>query len=193
MKILNLYAGLGGNREEWPDEHMVTAVELDEKIAAEYQEKFPDDEVVVADAHGFLLEHSDDFDFIWSSPPCMTHSVLTAFQKKKQYIDMTLYQEILFLRFHFTGKWCVENVYPFYRPLMHGEKRGRHLLWTNFWLPQFDVVAEKVLTKTRKEERNKVEPVIGKRVLEAAIHELEVAKQFAKMQHSEQLDFVNSV
>lgn len=27
MKILNLYAGIGGNRKLWPDDHEITAVE----------------------------------------------------------------------------------------------------------------------------------------------------------------------
>jgi hypothetical protein len=34
LKILNAYAGKGGNRELWGDEHQITAVELNPKIAA---------------------------------------------------------------------------------------------------------------------------------------------------------------
>lgn len=34
MKILNLYAGIGGNRKLWGNEHEITAVELDPDIAA---------------------------------------------------------------------------------------------------------------------------------------------------------------
>ncbi len=49
---------------------------------------------------------------------------------------MTLYQEIIFLSTFFTGKYCVENVNPYYEPLIPGKKRGRHLYWTNFNLPQ---------------------------------------------------------
>ena len=41
MKILNLYAGIGGNRKLWGDEHKITAVENDPKIAKIYQEFFP--------------------------------------------------------------------------------------------------------------------------------------------------------
>ena len=34
IKILNLYAGIGGNRRLWPDDEIeVTAVELNPKIA----------------------------------------------------------------------------------------------------------------------------------------------------------------
>ncbi|GAF94116.1 unnamed protein product, partial [marine sediment metagenome] len=77
MKILNLYAGIGGNRKLWTpngDEHEITAVEHDPKIAEIYQDFFPNDKVVVGDAHQYLLEHYKEFDFIWSSPPCPTHS-----------------------------------------------------------------------------------------------------------------------
>jgi len=76
MKILNLYCGIGGNRELWGNEHDITAIELNENIADEYKKRFPTDNVIVADAHDYLLEHFKDFDFIWSSPPCPTHSRL---------------------------------------------------------------------------------------------------------------------
>lgn len=32
MKILNLYAGIGGNRKLWGDIHHITAVELDPEL-----------------------------------------------------------------------------------------------------------------------------------------------------------------
>lgn len=54
MKILNLYAGIGGNRELWGEEYDITAVEINPKIAKKYQERFPKDNVVVADAHEYL-------------------------------------------------------------------------------------------------------------------------------------------
>ena len=74
MKILNLYAGIGGNRKLWGNEHEITAVEINPQIAKIYQDFFPNDTVIVADAHQYLLEHYKEFDFIWSSPPCPTHS-----------------------------------------------------------------------------------------------------------------------
>lgn len=73
MKILNLYAGIGGNRKLLGGLE-VTAIENDPKIAAIYKEFFPKDMVIVDDAHDYLLKHFQDFDFIWSSPPCPTHS-----------------------------------------------------------------------------------------------------------------------
>ena len=74
-KVLNLYDCLGGNRYKWTDCE-VTAVELDPEIAALYKKRFPNDIVIIADAHQYLLDHYKKFDFIWSSPPCPTHSKL---------------------------------------------------------------------------------------------------------------------
>ncbi|KKK98144.1 hypothetical protein LCGC14_2645680, partial [marine sediment metagenome] len=56
MKILNLYAGIGGNRKLWGDKHEIIAIEIDPKIAAIYQDLFPNDKVIIADAHQYLLE-----------------------------------------------------------------------------------------------------------------------------------------
>jgi len=140
MKVLNLYACLGGNRYKWnevdPDLE-VTAVELDEELAKLYQERFPNDTVIVADAHQYLLDHYKDFDFIWTSPPCPTHSKMTLCKSNRnvKYPDMKLYEEIILLDKIYKGKYCVENVIPFYNPLIEGKKRGRHLYWTNFNLP----------------------------------------------------------
>jgi DNA (cytosine-5)-methyltransferase 1 len=141
MKILNLYACLGGNRYKWnevKEDIEVTAVEWDEELARLYQERFPKDKVIVADAHQYLLDYYKEFDFIWSSPPCPTHSRLVTSNKntiKMKYPDMKLYQEVIFLDNFFDGKYVVENVIPFYTPLIPAKKRGRHLYWTNFNLP----------------------------------------------------------
>lgn len=144
-KILNLYACLGGNRYKWDEvanedgvEIEVTAVELDEELAKLYQERFKNDIVIVADAHQYLLEHYKEFDFIWSSPPCPSHSSIRWKAKYKLdaiYPEMSLYQEIILLDKWFDGKYVVENVIPYYEPLIPAKKRGRHLYWTNFNLP----------------------------------------------------------
>jgi len=140
MKILNLYACLGGNRYKWDEvtDVEVTAVEWDEELARLYQERFPNDKVIVADAHQYLLDHYKEFDFIWSSPPCPTHSRFNISMKTKRemkYPDMKLYQEIIFLDNFFKGKYVVENVIPYYEPLIKAHKRHRHLYWANFNLP----------------------------------------------------------
>lgn len=140
MKILNLYAGLGGNRKNW-EGHQITAVEDNQQIAAVYGRLFPQDTLIVGDAHQYLLEHYQEFDFIWSSPPCQSHSKMNKATRHslRRYPDMTLYQEILFLQHFFDGRWVVENVDPYYEPLIDAQKCGRHLIWANFKFITFDV------------------------------------------------------
>lgn len=144
-KALNLYACLGGNRYKWDEvakqagiDLEVTAVELDEELAKLYQERFPNDIVIVADAHQYLLDHFKEFDFIWSSPPCPSHSKARFARKETTeaiYPDFKLYEEVVFLDNWFNGKYCIENVVPYYEPLIHAKKRGRHLYWSNFNFP----------------------------------------------------------
>jgi DNA (cytosine-5)-methyltransferase 1 len=138
MKILNLYACLGGNRYKWGNEHEITAIELDPFAAELYKERFPNDTVIITDAHQYLLDHYKEFDFIWSSPPCPTHSRARFARRETttaEYPDLKLYEEVLFLENWFKGKYVVENVIPYYEPLIPAQKRGRHLYWTNFNLP----------------------------------------------------------
>jgi DNA (cytosine-5)-methyltransferase 1 len=147
MKVLNLYACLGGNRYKWDEvakeaniEIEVTAVELDEEAARLYKERFPNDKVIVADAHQFLLENYKEFDFIWSSPPCPSHSRARywgfgANGKNPVYPDMKLYEEIIFLQHHCKTKYVVENVKPYYNPMFNPVERDRHLYWANFKIP----------------------------------------------------------
>ncbi len=140
MKILNLYAGIGGNRKLWGDEHEITAVELNPDIAKIYQDFFPNDTVVVGDAHQYLLDHFKEFDFIWSSPPCPTHSRMMKATRHDnlQYPDMRLYQEIILLEHFFSGIWVVENVKPYYPPLIEAKSVGRHLFWSSFYIPNIE-------------------------------------------------------
>ena len=140
MKVLNLYAGLGGNRKLWEDVEVV-AVENEPKIAAVYQKLHPEDTVIVGDAHKYLLENYQGFDFIWTSPPCQTHSKMAKAtrHKLKRYPDLTLYEEIIFLQSYAKCGWVVENVIPYYKPLIEGVKMGRHLFWSNFTFTDFDV------------------------------------------------------
>jgi len=144
-KVLNLYACLGGNRYKWnevKEDIEITAVELDPEAARLYQERFPNDKVIVADAHKYLLDNYKEFDFIWSSPPCPTHSRARYWNSSNYdtttdavYPDMKLYEEILFLQHYFKGGFVVENVIPYYTPLIEAQKRDRHLYWASFKLP----------------------------------------------------------
>jgi DNA (cytosine-5)-methyltransferase 1 len=148
MKILNLYAGIGGNRKLWDDSHQVTAVEYNDEIAMIYKDYFPKDEVIISDAHEYLLNNYMNYDFIWSSPPCPTHSRMRYTCTKREqktrgkldvkYADIRLYQEIILLDNYFEGKYVVENVIPYYEPLIPAKKLGRHLFWTNFNLGSYN-------------------------------------------------------
>ncbi|HRC03222.1 MAG TPA: DNA cytosine methyltransferase [Niabella sp.] len=138
-RVLNLYAGIGGNRKLWSKTNMqVTAIEYDENIAKVYQDLYPNDTVIVTDAHEYLINNYEVFDFIWSSPPCPTHSVTNHFlnaQGIKRYPDMALYQEIILLQTFFKGKFIIENVKSYYEPLINPQVSGRHYFWANFKIP----------------------------------------------------------
>lgn len=153
MKILNLYAGIGGNRKLWGDDHQITAIEYDPEIATVYADHFPKDTVIVTDAHQYLLEHHDEYDFIWSSPPCQSHS---SFRQnigvryrgvKPIYPDMKLWSEIIFLQYNFKGKWVVENVKPYYAPFIKpSADLQRHYFWANFEIPEVIFEKDKIRT-----------------------------------------------
>jgi len=150
-KVLNLYAGIGGNRLEW-NNCDITAVEYDAKIADVYSKRFPEDTVIVGDALTYLLEHYLEFDFIWVSPPCQSHSSIinsqyTRDSYKAKLPDMTLYQIILFLQGHGRkAKWCVENVKPYYTPLIPPTVIiDRHLYWSNFPIQAIKVDKEHII------------------------------------------------
>ena len=145
MNVLNLYAGVGGNRKHWSD-CQVTAVEWDPKIAAVYQRLYPDDTVIVGDAHQFLLDHHTSFDLVWSSPPCQSHSKMVKGGRNRtpRYPDIgQLYGEVIFLEHFFNGPWIVENVVPYYDVLIPATKVGRHLFWTNFHFRANDIPTPK--------------------------------------------------
>ena len=134
-KILNLYAGVGGNRKLWQG-HEITAVEYDENIAKIYSDLYPNDEVIIADAHEYLRLNFMKYDFIWTSPPCQTHSRLNfsgrSRGKEYQFPSMKLYEEIILLQTFFKGGFVVENVKGYYKPLIEPKEIGRHYVWSNF-------------------------------------------------------------
>lgn len=199
MKILNLYAGIGGNRKLWSREHQVVAVELDPAIAEIYKNLYPEDDVIIGDAHSYLQEHFNEFDFIWSSPPCQTHSsfrqnICVRYRGTKAvYPDMKLYQEIIFLRANAKCKWVVENVKPYYPPLINPNKElQRHLFWSNFNIEEKDFEKDNIrkaqipdlekaygfdlskykLSNKRQVLRNCVKPELGNYIFEEMIKSL---------------------
>ena len=60
VRVLNLYSGIGGNRKLWTNAE-ITAVEFREDIADVYKHYFPNDTVIVGDAHQYLLDHYKEF------------------------------------------------------------------------------------------------------------------------------------
>ena len=150
MKILNLYAGIGGNRKLWGKKHEITAVEYDKNIAAIYKDLYPNDNVIVADAHDYLLQNFKNYDFIWSSPPCPSHSsfrqnIGVRYRNVKPiYPDMKLYEEIIFLQYNFDKLWVVENVVPYYKPLIQATKLQRHMFWSNFDIEDIKIETDKI-------------------------------------------------
>ena len=105
-----------------------------------------------------LLEHYQEFDFIWTSPPCQSHTSmniansLSPYEEDKERVEkqkangggikprypkMELYQEIIFLTHFFKGKWVVENVIGYYEPLIKPNVIAKHYFWTNFILRDF--------------------------------------------------------
>lgn len=184
MKVLNLYAGIGGNRALW-DGCDVTAVEINNEWADVYRKKFPNDKVIVSDAHEYLVKHHKEFDFIWSSPPCQSHSRTNYFtqhiRKEQVYPSMKLYEEIIFLQHFSESKWVVENVIPYYNPLIPAQKIGRHLFWSNFVIPVIPQPKGEIGTMMKEyvgtgkhahdkslAERNAVNSDLGKHIFDIA-------------------------
>lgn len=192
IKVLNLYAGIGGNRKLWPENIDVTAVEINPVIAAEYKRLYPKDKVVVGDAHEYLLKNFQEYDFIWSSPPCPTHSDIRRMgvdigKAVPKYPDMKLYEEIILLKHFFKGKWVVENVKSYYDPLIKPFERARHYFWSNFYIGDFKQIKAQGITningtetifgfnvehikgiQKRKLLRNLVNPRLGLHVFDCA-------------------------
>jgi len=195
MKILNLYAGIGGNRRLWKGDFEITAVEYNKKIANIYKDLYPNDIVLIEDAHHYLLKHFKEYDFIWSSPPCPSHSRLRMSHKNiPVYPDMRLYQEIILLKYYYNGKFVIENVIPYYHYLIKPSViLDRHAFWSNFYIPEknfnfkrkeftkmtikdFEEYHNIDLSKYKGVDKtlllsNMVHPEIGKYILEMALKE----------------------
>ncbi len=193
LKILNGYSGIGGNRALWGDEHDITAVELDPAIAEAYKSRFPNDTMIVGDVKQYLLDHYKEFDFIWMSPPCQSHSRIINSQYTRdsynaKYPDMSLYEIILFLQFHMKDKlWAVENVIPYYDELIRPSAEiDRHLYWCNFEISHLQSDKKYIIKHVTKKDapinldnfgikdqrqviRNQVDSEVGKHILDCAM------------------------
>ena len=101
---------------------------------------------------------------------------------------MKLYEEIIFLKYYFKGKWVVENTESYYEPLIKPTKIARHYFWSNFHLNNFDStplnikkntkedyykmhgidLSEYTIKNKRKIMRNCVYPNLGKHIFYCA-------------------------
>jgi len=193
MKILNLFSGIGGNRELWEGCEVV-AVEHDPDVASVYATRFPNDKIIVGDALQYVQANFKDYDFIWASPPCPTHGQyrhnVGVIGKGFDPVipEMTsLYGLIVFLKTYYAGKWVVENVRPYYSPLIPATvELHRHLFWANFYIAPksfnkagirsknkisdfscADVVAGSRIKNKRQVLRNCVDPQLGLHIFRA--------------------------
>lgn len=197
LKILNLFAGLGGNRKFWDDVARekginieVTAVEFDPEIAKAYTKRYPNDNVIVGDAWDYVAKNYLDFDFIWASPPCQSHSRLNFCNNSRNEAtrvlpDFRLYELISYLKTFCKRAFVVENVVPYYEPLIKPTAEiGRHYFWSSFALdgintPAFRVIKhvknadfkdfsldEFKIKNKRQSIRNEVDYEIGKKIFE---------------------------
>ncbi len=114
---------------------------------------------------------------------------------------MKLYEEIIFLKHWFKGKWVVENVVSYYDPLIPPILSNNHYFWSNFLFPALpnevrgikrkngedfkreellgiDLSGYKFSTKRvrRMVVNNCCEPQIGKDILYYAINPIELQK-----------------
>ena len=203
LKILNLFAGLGGNRKFWDDvarekgvSIKVTAVEFDPEIAKAYAKRYPNDNVIVGDAWDYAAKNYLNFDFIWASPPCQTHSRLNIANnirndRTKRLPDFRLYELIVYLKYFCKKAFVVENVVPFYEPLIKPTAEiGRHYFWANFDLFFLHNSNFRIVTKTkigdfmdldlnefkiknkRQAIRNEVDYEIGKKIFERYLEQI---------------------
>lgn len=107
-----------------------------------------------------------------------------------KYPDMSLYEEILLLQHKARPdqRWVVENVIPWYEPLIPAQQINRHLYWANFDIPPMPKLNENLraiqipelqrlhgidlsphsLPNKRQVLRNMVPPKVGAHILDSA-------------------------
>ncbi len=179
MKILNLFAGIGGNRTLWGDKHKITAIENNQQIACIYHKRFPKDKIIIGDAYDYFLSHFHEFEILWASPPCTSHTNLlhsivgnryNGKNWKVKLPDLRLYSLILFCKHHFRGGWIIENVKGYYKPLVQPNTIiGRHWIWSN--IPINNKRQGKIEHLSREEYEKNIEKVLKSKQISKEIYE----------------------
>jgi DNA (cytosine-5)-methyltransferase 1 len=116
------------------------------------------------------------FDFIWSSPPCPSHSQIRfniGFKANRKYRkvdavypDMELYQEIIYLKHWFKGRYCVENVITYYEPLIRPQESNNHYFWVNFYFSPFKNTKRCIRSQEHETRKERVDIDLSKFNLE---------------------------
>ena len=117
-------------------------------------------------------------------------------KRPHSYPDMKLYQEIIFLTHFFKGKFLIENVTPYYEPLIKPQKLGRHCFWSNFKIEIINVKStlniknglkrdigldiSKIKFDHRKDQimSNCVEPETGLHILKCSFLDKEIMSDY---------------
>jgi len=144
MKILDLFAGIGGTakgihkalEDNNIKDYEYIAIEINSIIAKTHKENNPKSTVIVGDAFDFLNGKIEEYNFIWASPPCHTHSRVNWLMKRYD-PDPSLWQIIQFLKEN-AKAFVVENVIPYYKPpIPITFTIDRHAFWSSFPIAHF--------------------------------------------------------
>lgn len=182
IKFLNTFAGVGGNTELLDrDKFEVTHIELYSKPTRYLEENFPNDIVLRKNAWRYIPENFRDYDIVWASPSCKTHSRARVFQLSDRYVngnfelpDERLWMLIKWLKvFGSRMIWIVENVIPFYTSIeIPTALVGRHLVWSNKRIGDKSFEADQIIYKQKGSfDRDRMNPEIGKYIIEQAIND----------------------
>lgn len=147
LKILDLFCGVGGVARgfqkflnEQGIEYEYHAVDIDRSILLAHKVVNKNSVTILRDAYSFEDDELSQYDFIWASPPCETHSIAGIWRRKFGVEpDMRLYE--LIIKLHRLGiPFVVENVKPYYNPpIKPTSKANRHVLWSNLSIKPVEV------------------------------------------------------
>ena len=159
IKIVDLFCGVGGvarGFQAYLIENGIDfeyyAIDIDNKVLKAHKVLNPYSITIRKDAYSLSDEDLQNYDFIWASPPCETHSIVGIWRRKMGVKpDMRLY-ELIDKLYNLGKPFVVENVKPYYKPPIRPTSiANRHVLWSNLKiarikvdLPTFTSVKDKI-------------------------------------------------